>query len=436
MSGSFNKRLVGAIAAGALAAALAAAPSADAETLSGALLRAYRNNPDINQQRAAVRAADEGVPKASAGYRPTIAGVGSVGVQNEEAGVQGVGSTNTSSVPRSFGVTATETLFNGGRTGNSVRAAESGVFGARETLRNTVQNTLLNAVTFYMNVLRDTAILDLDKKNVAVLAEQLRQTKDRFAVGEVTNTDVAQAQASLAGAQAVVFGAQANLANSVAGFRQYVGEQPTRLAPVKPLGAALPKSLAAAIALSQAEHPAIVAARHGVDAAALAVKVAEGALYPTVQVAGSVQQAWDQQNKPGTSATIGSIVGSISVPLWDGGATYAGARQAKEQLGQQEMAVDSVRAQVRAAVVSSWGQFEASAAAIRSDRAQVDAASRALAGVREEAKVGQRTTLDVLNAHQTLLNARVQLVGAERDRVVASYAVLASVGRLSLGTLG
>ena len=287
-----------------------------------------------------------------------------------------------------------------------------------------------------MDVLRDTAVLDLRASNIKVLEEQLRQTQDRFKVGEVTRTDVAQAEAGLAGSRADYYTAQSNLQNSIASFRQVVGLQPTRLEAAKPLERGLPPTLAAAIAISQVEHPSVQSALHQVDAAALQVKVAEGALYPTVSVNGSVAQSYDVNNVPGVSALVGTVTGSVSIPIYQGGAEYASIRQAKENLGQARLLADYQRENVRAAVISAWGLLESSKATVQSDQASVNASEIALNGVREEARVGQRTTLDVLNAQQTLLNARVALVGAQRDRVVASYAILATVGHLSIETLG
>ena len=181
------------------------------------------------------------------------------------ANATAAGSVDVTLKPRGYGVTANETVFNGNRTLNSIRQAESQVFGAREQLRNTEQNTLLSAVTAYMDVLEDTAILDLDRNNVDVLKEQLRETRDRFTVGEVTRTDVAQAEASLASAQATALSAEATLQAAVARYRQFIGDQPTSLAPVKPLVRPIPKTLPEAISISQIEHPAISASLHGVD---------------------------------------------------------------------------------------------------------------------------------------------------------------------------
>ena len=390
---------------------------------------------------------------STGGSTGTTTSGGSTGTTTSGGTVAGVGSAaaGTSStvagttVPRGVGITVTQTLFDGLRTTNNIRAAEANVFGSRETLRNVEQSVLQSGAQSYMDVLRDTAILDLRNSNIKVLEEQLRQTQDRFKVGEVTRTDVAQAEASLAGARSDFFAAQSQLQNSIASFRQVIGEDPTMhhvhrdagaSQPARPLDRGIPPSLENAIAVSQIEHPSIQAALHQVDVAALQVKIAEGALYPTISLNGSANQRYDVSNSGGTSAFVGSIVGTVSVPIYEGGATYASIRQAKEQLGTAEFGVDVSRDNVRAAVISSWGLLVSSKAAVQADEAQVRAAEIALNGTREEARVGQRTTLDVLNAQQTLLNARVQLVGAQRDRVVATYAILASCGRLSASGLG
>jgi outer membrane protein len=412
-----------------------------AETISGALIKAYLTNPDINTQRAAVRVADENVPKANAGYLPTVSATANVGAERGNTSLFGpnnsaAGSTDFTVFPRGYGVTANETVFNGGRTLNSIRQAESQVFGAREQLRNTEQNTLLSGVTAYMDVLLDTAVLDLDNNNVQVLQEQLRETRDRFTVGEVTRTDVAQAEASLASAQATALSAVATLQAAVATYRQVIGDQPTKLAPVKPIVAPLPKTLPEAISISQIEHPSISASLHGVDAAQLQIKIAEGALYPTIGISASVSKQYDASGIPGFQVLQGQIMGQVNIPIYQGGAEYASTRQAKENLSQQEIQTDSLRNQVRQNVVAAWGRVEAQVGVVRAARAAVSANEVALTGVREEAKVGQRTTLDVLNAQQALLQSRTTLVTAEHDQVVFSYQLLSSIGRLNIPTLG
>jgi outer membrane protein len=421
-----------------------------AETLESALAQAYGANPTLNAQRASVRATDENVPRAKSGYRPQVTATADVGatVTRAEAdasfdptvGVFGSPVTPHREVtvrtsPRGYGVQLNQNLFDGFRTGNSVRQAESGVLSARETLRNNEQNVLFDAATVYMNVLRDTAILNLQRNNVEVLDEQLRQTRDRFNVGEVTRTDVAQAEARLAGARSQESLAEANLRTSIAQYRQVIGIEPRQLAPGRPLDRLLPRSVDAALKTAFNEHPAIIAALHGVDVAELQVKIVQGELAPQVGLSASVAKRFDRQ-EPGDEVLAGSILAQLTVPIYEGGEVYARTRQAKETAGQRRLEADSIRDQVRAAVISSWGQLEAARAQIVAAQAQVEAAETALNGVREEARVGQRTTLDVLNAQQELLNARVNLITAQRDRVVASYAVVQASGRLSSRNLG
>ena len=420
--------------------AISAGPSR-AETIGGALIKAYLTSPDINTQRAAVRVADEGVPKANAGYLPTVEATGNIGIERAQTSVSGAnggvaGSADVFVKPRGYGVSANETVFNGNRTLNSIRQAELQVFGAREQLRNTEQNTLLSALTAYMDVLEDTAILGLDRNNVDVLKEQLRETRDRFTVGEVTRTDVAQAEASLASAQATALSAEATLQAAVARYRQFIGVQPTSLAPVKPIMRPLPKTLPEAISISQIEHPAISGSLHGVDAAQLQVKIAEGALYPSIGLSAGVSNNYDVNGIPGFHLLSGQIMGQITIPIYQGGAEYAATRQAKESSVAARDPDRSLRNQVRQAVVAAWGLNEAAVGVVRAARAAVSANEVALTGVREEAKVGQRTTLDVLNAQQALLSARTVLVQAEHDQVVNSYQLLSAIGRLNIPTLG
>ena len=242
-----------------------------------------------------------------------------------EIGADGAaaGSSMVDLKPRGYGVTANETVFNGNRTLNSIRQAELQVFGAREQLRNTEQNTLLSALTAYMDVLEDTAILGLDRNNVDVLKEQLRETRDRFTVGEVTRTDVAQAEASLSSAEATALSAEATLQAAVARYRQFIGDQPTSLAPVKPIVRPMPKTLPEAISISQVEHPAISGSLHGVDAAQLQVKIAEGALYPTIGLSAGISNQYDANGIPGFHVLSGQIMGQITIPIYQGGAEYA-----------------------------------------------------------------------------------------------------------------
>lgn len=439
-----------ATAVSCLALFLAASPL-QAETITGALVKAYTFSPDIGQQRAATRATDEGIPRATAGYRPTVTATATTGktaviADNNHFAPYNLGAGNPNAAqtahryvrtfPRSVGVTVTQTLYNGNRTLNGVRQAESTMLQSRETLRQSEQTVLNAAATAYMNVLRDTALLRLQENNIEVVAQQLKQTRDRFQVGEVTRTDVAQSEAALALSNANAFTARSNLQNSLAIYRQLIGEDPKNLSPAKPLDALVPKNVGIAITSAQSEHPQIQAALHAVDVATANVKVQEGTLYPTVSVQGSLINTWDASGVPQNKALTASALGTLSVPLYDGGLSYANIRQAKELLAQSRLQADLQRETVRSAVVSAWGAYQNTKATIQSFQAAVKANEIALAGIREEARVGQRTTLDVLNAQQTLLNSRANLITAQRDQVVNSYALILAMGKMSASNLG
>jgi outer membrane protein len=415
---------------------------ASAETLETALVKAYGNNPQLNAQRASVRATDEGVSKAESGYRPKISASGEIGA--EALNFRSPNPANGTSflqprtiiqdqrlLPRGAGAQLNQMIFDSGATSNTVRQAESLVLAARESLRNTEETVLFSGATTYMDVLRDTATLDLQRSNVDVLAEQLRQTRDRFNVGEVTRTDVAQAESRLEGARSQVAAAEATLKADIATYRQIIGVEPKTLAPGRPIDRLLPSSLDVAVRTALAENPAIVSAFHNVDAAELQVKVAEAALGPNLSLNAQVQSQWDNRQS-NDQLTTAQVTATLTVPIYQGGAEYAQIRQAKETLGQQRLLADQVRDQVRQLVVAAWGNLDASKAQILAAQAQISSSEVALNGVREEAKVGQRTTLDVLNAQQDLLNARVALVSAQHDRVVNSYQLLEGIGRLTL----
>jgi outer membrane protein len=287
-----------------------------------------------------------------------------------------------------------------------------------------------------MNLLRDEATLDLQRRNVQVLQEQLRQTRDQFNVGEVTKTDVAQAESRLAGGRSAVLAAESNYVSSKAVYRQAIGVEPGKLAPGSPVDRLSPKALSQAIVVGRAENPSVTAAMFGVDVAKLQVSFNEGSLLPTLNLVTSIQNAWEVQigvaPDSGTLQQLtATIMGQLSVPLYQGGVEYSNIRQAKEALGQKRLDLETTRDQAQASVIQAWGQLEAAKAQIQATQSQVTAAEIALNGVREEARVGQRTTLDVLNAQQELVNDRVALVSAQRDRVVASYTLLSAVGGLT-----
>jgi outer membrane protein len=426
----------------AAVAAVAAAPCpAGAESIDAALARAYQNNPQLNAQRAIVRQTDENVAQALSGYRPSVSANATLGKEYTNttetfppipsfvpngASFQIKGPTT----PRSVGVTASQTLFNGEQTANKVRAAESQVSAARETLRVMEQSVLLAAASVYMDVSRDNASLEVQQNNFRVLQHLLKDTNDRFAAGQITSTDVAQSEAQLAAGEATLHAAESTLMTTKAEYRRVIGNDPADLVPATAVERLAPTTLAGAIALGVAQNPSVTAAIYGVDVAELHVKIAEGVLWPTLTAQGNVERQWDSNITTPKLFTQSAML-NLSVPLYQGGSEYSAIRQDKEAVGQERLTVDQVRDQTRADVVQAWGQLQAATAEVAAAERQGTASEKALTGVHNEALAGQRTTQDVLNAQQALVNARLNLLVAQHDRVVASYGLLSAVGRLS-----
>ncbi|BBE71134.1 TolC family outer membrane protein [Oharaeibacter diazotrophicus] len=426
----------GLLLSAALSIMLAASPAA-AESITEALAAAYANNPQLNAARAGTRATDESVPQALANYRPTISAYStaseswSKGLVSRPFQSPIVSESDTQAL--TAGITIVQPLFRGFRTENGVLAAEASVRASRESLRNVEQSVLYSAASAYMDVIRDDAILALRKNNVEFLREQVRAAEDRFQVGEGTRTDVAQAEAALATATSLVSVAQANALASRATYRQVIGHDPKNLKASRGVDVFLPKSLDAATKISRAQHPAILATVHNADAASYNVKIAEGALLPTLQLEAGVSRTWTYDG--GRPSDEASLVARLNIPIYEGGVVYSQVREAKETLGQLRIVTDQTRDEVQASLVAAWGALEAARAQTVAAKAGVEAAQLALQGVIEEQKVGQRTTLDVLQSQQDVIDTRITQITAERDSVVAAYAILSGIGKLSRDTL-
>jgi outer membrane protein len=417
-------------------AAVVAAIPASAATLADAMVKAYQSSPQLNADRARQRGVDENVPQALAGYRPQI--VASLG-----AGLQAVrnllpDNTVQSATlrPWTIGVTVNQVLFNGFKTANSVRVAEFQMHSGREALRNTGQGVLLDAVTAYMTVLANQALVEAQRTNVSVLREIQATTKKRLDAGDVTPTDTAQAEARLSRGLADLNAADVALAISKATYLQVIGEAPSQLAAAAPVDRFSPLTLAASIETASREHPAVLGAGYDVDMAQTTIKVAESSLLPQASVQASASRSVETDTSLTTTATDqASVIGQISVPIYDGGMAASQTRQAKEVASQSRLVLEQLRNQTRTAVVSAWVSNEGTKIALTAAESEMRAAEIALEGVRREAQGGQRTTIDVLNAQQDLTNARSRLIQAQRDRVIASYTLLSAVGRLDVHTL-
>ncbi len=417
-------RSVPAMAAVVVAPLLVSMP-AGAETLAEALASAYANNPTLNAQRASLRATDEGVPQALSGYRPTVSG----------AATAAVSSTNgKTTYPTSVSISVVQPIFTGFQTKNSVKMAETAVLAGREILRTTEQTVLLSAVTAFMDLVKAQANLNLQRQNVDFLRQQLNAANDRLKVGEGTRTDVAQTNARLAAGQSQYDAAVAQVNAAVASYEQIVGHRPRSLGTARPVDFMLPRSLDAALTASLTGNPSILASGYNIDIASYNVSVLEGSLLPSVSVTGSLTHS-DSGGGPTGPTDTASLVGKLTVPIYTGGLVDSKVRQAKETLGQRRIEHDASLAQVRQAVISAWGLLDAARAQVRAADAQVQAQTLVLSGVQEQQKVGQSTTLDVLNAQQDLLTARLAQVTAQHDRVVASYSLLSATGALNADKL-
>jgi outer membrane protein len=422
-------------ATAAAAAFVLAATPASADTMAEALASAYTNNSTLNSARAQLRGIDENVPQALAGYRPVISANADASIQSSR---NAFGSTHPS-YPRGVSLTIEQPLFTGWRTTNSVKVAKLSVLAARSQLRALEQDVMLDAVRAFMAVVRAQVILNLRAQNVEFLREQVRAATDRLNVGEGTRTDVAQTNARLSAGLSAYNAAVAAVNSAIASYEQVIGHKPRALGNADGVDKLLPRSQQQAVDLGLRDHPSILAAIYNIDVASYNVKILEGALLPSASLQGSVSHR-DGLNPSGSPLSSdwsdsASLTARLSVPIYEGGRPSSRVRQAKETLGQRRIDLDGVRALVKQVAISTFGTLDAARAQVIAAEAQVQAELLVLSGVQEERKVGQRTTLDVLNAQQELLNAREAQVVAQHDRVVAAYSLLAAIGKLDPVTL-
>ncbi|WP_455479931.1 TolC family outer membrane protein [Bartonella sp. B23] len=397
-----------------------------AETLMDAFAKAYMHNAKLNSERAAVRISSDDVAIARSGMLPQIEGFGSYGRSKPM-----VGSYTTSG---SIGIKLNQRLFDGFITQNMFSSAQVKLQAQREYLRNAEQNTFLETVTAYANVYRARRIADLRRENLAALEEQVRSNQAKFDVGEGGRVDLSQAQAARSVAVSELSLARADVKSAEAVYRQIIGSDPEKLKR-PPVARDLPVNLDAAYQISVSMHPAILYAKYFVDASLYNVRAKEGALLPKVDFSATTayNQIYSGAGEDGVSKSIGL---SVSVPIFEGGRTSAQIRQSKEQLGQARLQLDLAHSNTRQALTSAWFQLEGAHASVVAYRESVRAAKIALKGRIQENRVGQATTLDVLNSRTQLINAQIALAMAEHNAVVASYSVQSSIGKLTANYLG
>jgi TolC family type I secretion outer membrane protein len=419
----------------ALAAALLAGAAwpAEADSLKEALVTTYLTNPQLEAARARLRQADELLPQAVAGWRPSFFVDSGLEVSRGQNDFGDGGSwEDANRTGRSVGLSARQNLYAGGGTVAATSRAEHLVRAESARLIATEQNTLLDAVDAYTAAWRDQAVLELALNNEERLQRQLEATRDRFEVGEVARTDVAQAEARLSRARADIEGAKADLAASRALYLRVIGKEPQALEDPATLKE-LPRTLGDAQALA-AGNPEITAATFDLYAARDAVDIAFADLLPSLDVEGRL----DQASQPTTqihrsrSAAVGF---QLSIPLYQGGAEYARVRQNRQAVSESRGNLETAHRSAQELVSSSYERLLAATAAIDAFRAEVRANQVALEGVQQEATVGARTVLDVLDAEQELFTSQVNLVRARREEIVASYQLKLAVGELTVAGL-
>ena len=424
------------IAAGTVVGVVGSIPMSVAlgQTLEEVLAQAYQNNPDLRASRARLRATDEGVPQALSGWRPTVNLRGDAGWDRSTSDTGAPTSGRTAyTQPRGGSLVIDQNLYRGGRTVAATRRAENTVKAERARLSSSEQTVLLDAVTAYMDVVRDESIIELNKNNIKVLARQLEATRDRFRVGEVTRTDVAQAESRLSRGRSDLVTAEGQLIQSRAAFRNVIGRDAAKLTPPKP-PADIVKSQDEATERARTNSFSVMQAKFTEAAARDQVREVTGELLPLVTLQGEVSKSQERINRRSESDSA-SITARLTVPLYQAGGVSSRVREAKQVAVQRR---DEYTQAIRSAVESSARSWEALSTArsqIRAFSSEIRAAEIALEGVEQEALVGSRTVLDVLDAEQELFQAKVNLVSALRDEVVAAYSLRTATGDMTAAKL-
>jgi outer membrane protein len=406
---------------------------AQAESLVEALSATYGYNPRLDAERAFSRGTDEEVARAMAGYRPTVTGEADVSWERNDQRPSSLLDGTTK--PRGYTIQGIQPVFRGFRTYNAVNNAEATVRAERENLRDIERQVLLQAVTAYMDVVRDQELVRLNENNVNVLSRELKAAQDRFAVGEVTRTDVAQAEARRADSVSRLDAARANLRTSRGSFQQVVGHPPEGLSWPAPPEEDIPKSLQDATGICNNENPLVIAALYREQAAKYLVDQIRGELLPSVQLEASYEDRFDPVRTVNELET-GIVTGRLTVPIYEAGDVYARVRQAKQNHIGALQQIEQIRTEQQQTLVAAWSQLEAARAQVESDLVSVESNKVALNGVREEEKVGQRTLLDVLNAELEYLNSQVNLETDRATLVIAAYSVMSAMGRLDVAWIG
>jgi outer membrane protein len=415
-------------------ALLLAASPAGADTLEEAWATAYQTNPGLSAKRAELKITDEQITMAQSHWQPDINATAGVGKLYDRTPANPMLPASDSLTPRSYGVEIVQPVFRGFRTVAETEAAQKQAKAQAARFQAAEQQLFLNVAAAYLDIVRDQSVLDLNRHNEDVLDRQHKETQKRFELGEVTRTDVLQAQARDEGAKTGFIQAEGQLANDRAAYMRFVGTPPGTLnAPV--LAFAQPKSLDELIDAAVARNPAVIAASYTRDQADSETGASKGNLLPEINLVGSATRGWEQSNFIPGQQDQAQIMLQMTIPLYRAGTDYSKIRSSEQKVLARRMELEDVRLAVRQSATEAWQALATARAAVASEQAQIDAAALALAGVQKESKAGTRTTLDILNAEQELLAAKVGLVQAKRDESVAIMQIKAATGALTADAL-
>lgn len=403
------------------------ASPAMADSFTDALVNTYKNNPTIIAERKRQESTDEGVAQAASGFRPSATANYAKGRQRTS--LSGADWTYADSQNKNLRVS--QPLFRGGGTFSSYNSAKQRVRAGQYQLSGVEQDTLLNAVSSYMDVVAATSILELSRNNEDVLGQQLQASRERFDVGEVTRTDVAQSEARLSVARTQVISAEGQLISAIATFERIVGYKPEGVLTQPAEYPELPASLEEALTQAHASNPDLLAAVHRAKSSDYDIWTQKSVLLPRVDLVGTMTRQVGAGVFGNTSFDQDAVGVEVAIPLYQAGAEYSRVREAEAVARQRKYQEFDTGREVDQSVIRAWEQLETAISTIKSRDEQIQAAQVALEGVRQEQEYGARTVLDVLDAEQELFNARTNLVQAQRNRVVAVYNLLLNLGKLT-----
>ena len=407
-------------------------PSLSAQSLSESLVMAYESHPDIQAARADLRALDESIAIARGSQRPSVSLSVETGYEKQESNLD---SADRSRADTTGALSLSQTVYDSGAMNASTDQAEANVRSGRSALQEAEQAVFLNTVTSYMDVARDQAVVELRQKNVARLTRQLEATNDRFELGEVTRTDVAQAQSSLSQARADLVNARGQLEISRNDYEQHVGNRPAgSLSTTPDITLALPESREAALEMALANNPTIHSAAHSYRSARQQIEIRRAGLLPSATVSSSLTRE-DNSVARGSRGTGAAFGLTFSIPIYQAGVAEAQLRQSRSSAAAAGHRLQTARRQITSQVTSAWERYVSSLSVIQATQEGLEASRIALEGVEQESQVGARTVLDVLNAEQEVLDDEVSLVRAKRDSIVARFQLVQATGGLTFNAL-